>query len=284
MGYSLTTPTPIVFTDLIPCVRFPQQVLKKASSISTLSLDFEPLDEESSYPATESVMPRLTLTRNNFLNASFPWREPSSVFEVKQERDHLSNLLALGKGCRAYEGHRKRFYVCHDRLGRCILVHNKNLYSAFESNLHNQQIVHVAILPSTAVIHVSSEEGVIEALISKSSPSSTSTRPPAECSSMEKYILWLSFGGLSIRVAVDWNANLECLHGNMILGKCSWSVGPSLGVFPMQGPGACVKMYSPRSIRFRVLDGSVSQTFQQLWLQNFKTGKTPDQWLLEAAS
>lgn len=46
MGYSLTTPTPIVFTDLIPCVRFPQQVIKKASSISTLSLDFEPLFED----------------------------------------------------------------------------------------------------------------------------------------------------------------------------------------------------------------------------------------------
>ncbi|RDW44526.1 hypothetical protein B0I74DRAFT_140265 [Yarrowia lipolytica] len=276
MGYSLTTPTPIVFTDLIPCVRFPQQVLKKASSISTLNGRLLVRDEESSYPATESVMPRLTLTRNNFLNASFPWREPSSVFEVKQERDHLSNLLALGKGCRAYDGHRKRFYVCHDRLGRCIL-----------------QIVHVAILPSTAVIHVSSEEGVIEALIVDLTKNGY----------MEKYILWLSFGGLSIRVAVDWNANLECLHGNMILGKCSWSVGPSLGVFPMQGPGAyrtrvfdletekmivyrreAHEQHLLRGTRHGQFDGSVSQTFQQLWLQNFKTGKTPDQWLLEAAS
>ncbi|RDW24415.1 hypothetical protein B0I72DRAFT_133607 [Yarrowia lipolytica] len=333
MGYSLTTPTPIVITNLIPCLGFPQQVIKKASSISTLNLDFEPLfedgrlligDQEDSYPAAEFVIPRFSLTSNNFLNASYPWREPSGVVEVKQERDHLSNLLALGTGYRVYDGHRKRFYVCHDRFGRCILVHNKNLHSAFEFNLHNQQIVHVAILPSTTVIHVSSEEGVIEALIVDLAKKrlikilSFIYFNPATCGVFQfGEVLWFSFGGVSIRVEVDWNTNLECLHGNVFLGRCSWSVGPSLGVFPMQGTGACLKYVGCIQDRTRVFDletetmiiykrevheqhilrgtrngqfgfwvvnGSVSQTLQKLWLHNSKTGKTPDQWLLEAGS
>ncbi|KAG5368952.1 hypothetical protein CJU90_1200 [Yarrowia sp. C11] len=331
MGYSLTTPTPIVITNLMPCLGFPQQVIKKPFSISTLSLDFEPLfedarlligNEDRTYPAAEFVIPRFTLTTNNFLHASFPWREPSDVIEVKQERDHLSNLLALGPGHRAYDGHKKRFYVSHDRFGRCILVHNKNLHTAFEFNLHNQQIVHVAILPSTTVIHVTSDEGVIEALL-VDLPRKRLVKiltfiyfNPATSGVFQfGETLWWSFGGVSIRVAVDWESELECLHGNVYLGKCSWSPGPSLGIFPMQGTGTSLRYvgcmadrtrvfdleneimiiykrgprepHLLRGIRnghfgFWVVDESVTRTLLELWLRNSKTGKAPDQWLLEA--
>lgn len=331
MGYSLTTPTPIVITNLSPCLGFPQKVIKNPSSISSLSLDFEPLfsdaklligDDHDTYPPAEFVIPRFSLTTNNFLNASYPWREPCGVVEVKQERDHLSDLLGLGPGYRAYDGHRKRFYVSHDRFGRCILVHNKNLHSAFEFNLHNQQILHVAILPSFTVIHVTSNDGVVDALVVDLRRRrlvkilSFLYFNPATCGVFQfGEILWFSLGGVSIRVEVEWEAKLECLHGLVFLGKCSWSLGPSLGVFPMQGSGISLRyvgcatdrtrvfdletetmiiykrqpheQHIVRGIRnghfaFWVVDDNVTQTLQKLWFQNSKSGKTPDQWLLAA--
>ncbi|KAG5361011.1 hypothetical protein CJU89_4113 [Yarrowia sp. B02] len=333
MGYSLYTQAPVVITNLIPCLGFPQRVVKKSSTISTLSLNFEPLFEDikllvgkdqGEYPAVEFVFPRFSLTTNNFLNSAYPWREPSSVIVEKQVRDHLSDLLGLSKGHRAYDGHRKRFYVSHDRFGRCILVHNMNLHNAFEFNLHNQQIVHVAMLPSTTIIHVTSDQGVVEALIVDLKKKRLVKilaflyYNPATCGVFQYGdTLWWSFGGVSIRVAVDWDAKLECLHGNMFLGQCTWSSGPSLGVFPMQGTGASLRYVGCIQDRTRVFDletetmivykkvkhedhilrglqngkfgfwtfdGEVASSLEILWLQNSKTGRAPDQWVLDPES
>lgn len=332
MGYSLYVPTPIVISNLIPCAGFPQTTVKRAYTVASLSLDFEPLfedvklligDEQDTYPAAEFQIPRFSLTTNNFLNATYPWSAPSSLVEVRQMKDHMSDLLGLCEGFKAYDGHRKRLYVSHDRFGRCVLVHNKNLHSAFEFNLHNQQIVHVAILPSTTILHVTSEEGAVEVLVVDLKKKrlvkilSFLYFNPDTCGVFQYgEVLWFSFGGVSIRVEVDWEAQPEPIRnqGHIMLGKCNWTIGPSLGVFPVQGAGASLryvgclqdrtrvfdletesmvvyrvsdcKEYLLRGVRngkfgFWLVTEAVITTLQKMWLEHSKSGRTPDQWVLK---